>query len=104
MARRSRPSRSREGGSEDALASPHIRRVLPFFDVLDEEQIVRLEAQVDWILQDVGIAYRDDPAALDLWRREGARIDGDIVRAPADWIRSLCARAPKQFIQLARKK
>lgn len=75
---------------------------MPFFDVLDEDQIIRLEAQVDWILQDVGIAYRDDPAALDLWRLQGAKVQGDVVRAPADWIRSLCAKAPRAFTQLAR--
>ena len=102
MARRARSIRSRGIAPAGAMASPHIRRVLPFFDVLDEEQVIRLEAQVDWILQDVGIAYRDDPEALELWRREGASIDGDIVRAPADWIRSLCAKAPREFTQLAR--
>lgn len=84
--------------------SPYIRRAIPHFDVLDEEQLVRLEGQVDWLLQDVGIAFRDDPESLDLWRREGATIDGDIVRAPADWIRALCAKAPSEFTQLARNR
>jgi trimethylamine--corrinoid protein Co-methyltransferase len=75
---------------------------LAFFDPLNEEDLVRLEAQVDWIFQDVGIAFRDDPEALELWRREGARVEGDIVRADAQWIRSLCAKAPKSFKQVAR--
>lgn len=52
-------------------ASPFIVRRLPHFDVLDEDQLAKLEAQVDWVLQEVGIAFRDDPEALDLWRREG---------------------------------
>ncbi|GMG83937.1 trimethylamine methyltransferase family protein [Paralimibaculum aggregatum] len=101
MARRARATRGRppEGA---APASPHVARRLPFFEVLDDEQIARLEAQVDWILEDVGIAFRDDPEALRLWRAEGARIEGDTVRAPADWIRALCAKAPRQFTQLAR--
>ena len=102
MARRSRAARSRDAGTSVHLASPYIRRVLPPVDLLDEDQITRLEDQVDWILQDVGIAFRDDPVALDLWRREGATLKGDIVRAPADWIRSLCAQAPSEFTQLAR--
>lgn len=101
MARRSRPTRTRSTAT-GAPASPHIRRVLPVFDVLDEDQIEKLEAQVDWILQDVGIAFRDDPEAIALWSREGAQVEGDIVRAPADWIRALCAKAPRQFTQLAR--
>lgn len=99
MARRARGSRQRQ---DTRAVSPYIQRRTPYYDLLDEEQIVRLEQQVDWIIQDVGIAFRDDPEALDLWKREGARIDGDVVRAPADWIRALCAKAPQEFIQLAR--
>lgn len=102
MARRARASRSRDNAPSGVAASPFIRRTLPFFEVLDEDQIVKLEQQVDWILQDVGVAFRDDPEALELWRAEGAKVDGDIVRAPADWIRSLCAYAPSEFTQLAR--
>ncbi len=102
MARRARSSRTRGNAQTGAPPSPYIRRIIPHFDVLDEDQIVRLEEQVDWILQDVGIAFRDDPEALALWKREGAKVDGDIVRAPADWIRNLCSQAPAEFTQLAR--
>ncbi len=102
MARRARQSRSRGSEAGSVPASPYIQRKLAFFDPLNEEDLVRLEAQVDWIFQDVGIAFRDDPEALELWRREGARIEGDIVRADAQWIRSLCAKAPKSFKQVAR--
>lgn len=102
MARRARAARNRESSQSGVPASPYIQRVLPFFEALDEEQIERLEAQVDWILQDVGIAFRDDPESLELWKREGAKVDGDIVRAPVDWIRNLCSKAPSEFTQLAR--
>ena len=102
MARRSRAARSREIDAIGVPASPYIQRQLPFFDVLDEAQIEKLEAQVDWILQDVGIAFRDDPESIALWKKEGATVKGDIVTAPADWIRSLCAKAPREFTQLAR--
>ncbi len=102
MARRARKSRGQVRSLGGIQASPHIRRTLPFFDVLDEEKIAQLEAQVDWILEDVGIAFRDDPEALSLWKKEGARIEGDIVRPAADWIRHLCRKAPKEFTQLAR--
>ena len=102
MARRARASRDRQNAPAGAPASPYIRRVLPHFDVLDEEQIVKLEAQVDWIFEDVGIAFRDDPEALRIWQEAGARIDGDTVRGDAQWIRSLCAKAPREFTQVAR--
>jgi len=104
MPRRNRVSRDRQSAQKGVPASPHIRRKLPFFEVLDEEGLVKLEAQVDWIIQDVGLAFRDDPEALRIWKQAGARIDGDIVRAPADWLRSLCKTAPAQFTQLARNR
>ena len=102
MARRTRTVRDRSKRSSNTSLFGHIRRSLPFFEVLEEEQIVRLETQVDWIMQDVGIAFRDDPESLELWRQHGARVEGDIVRAPADWVRDLCGKAPSQFTQLAR--
>ena len=102
MARRTKKTRRTLDVHKGAPKSPYIQRKLPFFDMLEEDQIVSLEAQVDWLLQDVGIAFRDDSSALDLWKSAGAKITGDNVRAPADWIRSLCAKAPSQFTQLAR--
>ena len=50
MARRARASRSRNDTTPSAGPSPHIRRTLPFFDVLDEDQLEKLDAQVDWLL------------------------------------------------------
>ena len=102
MARRSRSERSNTANLASCTPSPFIARKLPFFDPLDEEQITKLEAQVDWILENVGIAFRDDPQAIALWTKSGAEVDGDIVRAPADWIRALCAKAPSEFTQIAR--
>ena len=102
MARRSKARRMQHEAPTGAPASPYIQRQLPHFDVLDQAALEKLDAQVDWILQDVGIAFRDDPEALRLWRSSGAKIEGDIVRAPADWIRALCAKAPSQFTQRAR--
>jgi len=102
MTRRSRSPRARSEQVTHQVRS-QIDRRLPFFDLLDDDAISRLEAQVDWIIQDIGIAFRDDPEALALWREQaGVRIDGDIVRAPADWIREICSNAPSQFTQLAR--
>ena len=94
MARRAGSSRSRDMAQKGVPPSPYICRTIPHFDILDEGQILRLEGQVDWILQDVGIAFRDDSTALELWRREGATIEDDIVRAPADWIAHCAQRRP----------
>lgn len=102
MARRARASRHRLNAAQGVPASPYVQRRLPFFDVLDEEQVERLEAQVDWIFEEVGIAFRDDPEALKIWKEAGAKIEGDLVKGDAAWIRSLCKTAPSEFTQLAR--
>lgn len=94
--------RARAARSAPVPAPAYIQRRLAWFDPLDEAQLARLDAQVDWIMQDVGIAFRDDPEALATWKSAGAKIDGDIVRAPADWVRAECSKAPRQFTQLAR--
>lgn len=105
LARFARSARRSTQVEVSTLASPHIQRVLPYYDVLGEEQLEQLDAQVDWILEDIGIAFRDDPAALEIWRTAGVTTGGefgDLIKADAKWIRELCAKAPSQFTQLAR--
>ena len=71
MARRASAARKRREVARGAPASPHVRRVLPVFDPLDPDQVARLEAQVDWILEAVGVAFRDDPEAIRIAIRWG---------------------------------
>lgn len=105
MARRARSARRSTQVETKAPASPFIQRRLPFFEVLIEDQLEKLDAQVDWIFENVGVAFRDDPAALDIWRKAGVKPTGefgDLIKADAGWIRGLCAKAPSEFTQLAR--
>ncbi|SLN18326.1 Trimethylamine methyltransferase (MTTB) [Roseovarius litorisediminis] len=102
MARRARNRRDMGAAEASVIASPYVRRRLPFFDIMDEETVVKLERQVDWIIQDIGLEFRDDPEALQIWKDAGADVQGTRVRAAADWIRSLCAKAPQEFTQVAR--
>ncbi len=103
MAKRTRRPRDRNVATR--ASTPYITRKLPFFDPMDETQLAALEGQVDWILENVGIAFRDDPAALAIWRAAGINPGGehgDLITADAQWIRSLVAKAPSQFTQHAR--
>ncbi len=102
-----RPRRSKRAASDansavSTQASPYIRRKLPHFDPLDEEQLVTIEAQVDWMLENVGIAFRDDPESIRIWKEAGVKVEGDKVFADAKWVREQCAKAPSEFTQLAR--
>ncbi len=102
MVRRARPRRGDEASGVCAPASPFIIRRLPNFDPLDEESITALENQVDWLIQDHGIEFRDDPEALRIWKEAGADVKDTRVRGASDWVRALCAKAPRQFTQHAR--
>ena len=105
MAKRVR--QSRRGAAENVIspASPFIARKIPFFDVLTEDELDKIDAQVDWMIENVGVAFRDDPVALDIWQNAGVTPTGehgDLIKADAKWIRSLCAQAPSQFTQISR--
>jgi trimethylamine--corrinoid protein Co-methyltransferase len=79
-----------------------VKRRIPFFPFADEEALVKLEDQADWLIQEVGLEFRDDEEALRIWREAGADVKGTRVKAPRGMIRELCSTAPPEFTQLAR--
>jgi len=82
---------------------PYITRRIPLMTVLDEEGLQLIERNADTILQEVGIEFRDEPEALQLWKDAGADIKGTRIRFPRGLPRSLIQKtAPKQYIQYAR--
>jgi trimethylamine--corrinoid protein Co-methyltransferase len=92
--------RSHRGASGPGV--PYITRGIPPYDILSEEALTRIEAAADRILWETGIDFRDDPPALDHWRRAGARVEGVRVRFPPGLCRALLATAPAKFTQHAR--
>jgi trimethylamine--corrinoid protein Co-methyltransferase len=97
IARREQRSHGARG-----LGRPYILRNIPTYDILSEESLLRIEATADRILAEIGIEFRDDPAALDHWRRAGARIDGVRVTFEPGLLREVLANAPRSFTQHAR--
>ncbi len=91
--------RSRKGGG---LGRPYILRNIPTYDILSEENLLRIEAAADRILAETGIEFRDDPTALDHWRRAGAEVQGLLVKFPPGILREILKSAPAQFTQHAR--
>lgn len=80
-----------------------ISRQIPAYEVLGEEGLVKIEEAADTVLEEVGIEFRDDPEALELWREAGADVSGMLVRFPRGLCRSLVqATAPREFTQHAR--
>ena len=107
------PRSRRAGGGRDAKRAartarssqsvPYITRKIPYFEVLDEEGLQTIERNADTILEEVGIDFRDDAEALEIWKAAGADVKGERVRFPRGLCRSLVqASAPREFTQHAR--
>lgn len=79
-----------------------VQRRIPVYDLLDEEELVRLEDQADWILKEIGIEFRNDPEAIELFRQAGATVDGERIRFDPGHARYLCSTAPCAFRMHAR--
>jgi trimethylamine--corrinoid protein Co-methyltransferase len=78
-------------------------RKIPLVTVLDEEGLQLIERNADTILQEVGIEFRDEPEALELWKNAGADVNGTRIRFPRGLCRSIIQKsAPKEYIQHAR--
>lgn len=100
---RTRRRQSREKARSGAnLAPAYITRKIPYVDFLEEEALLRIERHAEHLLRDVGIEFRNDPVALDLWRQAGAHVEGVRVRMPDGLVPQLCRTIPGQFVQHAR--
>jgi len=80
----------------------YIERNIPNFEVLSEEALQVIETNADIILEEVGVNFVDNPAALERWRAAGATVEGERVRIPRGLARELCKTAPSEFTQHAR--
>ncbi len=81
-----------------------IERRIPNFEVLDAEAIEIIETNAEAVLEEIGVIFEDNPAALARWQRAGADVRGDRVHIPRGLARSLCATAPRSFTQIARNR
>ncbi len=79
-----------------------IERNIPNFEVLDEEALSIIEWNAETVLEEIGVNFVENPAALDLWRQAGADVRSERVRIPRGLARQLCATAPARFTQHAR--
>jgi trimethylamine---corrinoid protein Co-methyltransferase len=98
-----RPQRAprRAGQGPQGIGRPYIIRNIPNYDILSEEGLIRIEETADRILAEIGIEFRDDPAArpLEAGRRT---VDGVLVRFEPGMLREILKTAPAEFTQHAR--
>ncbi|MBI1418131.1 MAG: trimethylamine methyltransferase [Limimaricola sp.] len=79
-----------------------IERNIPNFEVLTTEALELIEYNAETVLEQIGVNFIENPAALDRWREAGADVRGERVRIPRGLARALCKTAPAQFTQHAR--
>ena len=78
-----------------------------FFSRLDDEQCERLHDATLRVLERTGLIV-EEPEGLDLLRRAGANVDGDLVHIPADLVHwalaaGVLARDPSDSLYLYRE-
>ena len=95
--------RQRRGGRRryfkpvDHVFNPVQTRNIPKYSFLSEQALKAIEDQADWLLENVGMEFRGDKAAIELFANAGANIDGERVRFPYGLARQLCDSAPSEF-------
>ncbi|MGD9917871.1 MAG: trimethylamine methyltransferase family protein [Paenirhodobacter sp.] len=80
----------------------YIERNIPNLEILNEEALEIIEANAETVLEEIGVNFVENPAALALWREAGADVQGERVRIPRGLARELCKTAPSTFTQHAR--
>jgi len=81
---------------------PYITRKINEFEILDGEAMEIIERNADTILEEVGVEFRDDVEALDMWKQAGADVQGERVHFPKGLCRELMKTVPSTFTQHAR--
>ena len=79
-----------------------IERNIPNLEILSQEAIEIIEYNAETVLEEIGVAFTDNPGAIETWRNAGADIEGERVRIPRGLARKLCRTAPKKITQHAR--
>ncbi len=79
-----------------------IERNIPDFEILNAEALEIIEANAETVLEEIGVNFVENHAALERWREAGADVQGERVHIPRGLARQLCATAPSIFTQHAR--
>ncbi len=110
MSARERRSRRRDARKRNrrGQAKPQIAHVqplhnnLPLTEVLTQENIEAIHQASMRLLKDTGILILDYPSALETFRQNGAKVEGEMVYLDEDTLMHFVNQAPSSFTHLAR--
>lgn len=80
----------------------YIERKIPNLEMLDDATLEIIERNAETVLEEIGVNFVDNPSALEIWRKAGAKVVGERVYIPRGLARELCKTAPAKFTQHAR--
>jgi trimethylamine--corrinoid protein Co-methyltransferase len=95
-------ARRAERSAVSVETARYIERNIPNFEILTEEALEIIEHNAETVLEEIGVNFVQNPAALERWRQAGADVQGERVRLPRGLARQLIKTAPSQFTQAAR--
>ncbi|MEL6646205.1 MAG: trimethylamine methyltransferase family protein [Pseudomonadota bacterium] len=95
-------ARRAERTSVKIETAKYIERNIPVFEVLNDEALEIIETNAETVLEEVGVNFIDNPAALERWKAAGADVQGERVHIPRGLARELIKTAPSRFTQHAR--
>ncbi len=72
-------------------------RRISSYQLCTDSDLEKIEEQADWLLENVGMEFRGDEEALELFRDAGATINHERITFEPGLVRSLCATAPSTF-------
>lgn len=99
--RRGRGARRQIRTSTELQFLPEVDRGIPYVDLLNEEQVMRIHQETISLLRDKGIEFRDDESAQ-LWRNAGAEVEGHRIRIEEELLMHLLSTAPEYYTMMAR--
>ena len=82
----------------------YISRNIPNLEILHDEALEIIEQNAETVLEEIGVNFIENPAALDRWREAGADVQGERVHIPRGLARELIQTAPETFTQIARNR
>ena len=62
--------------------APVIQRGIPVMEMLSQEALEIIETNAETVLEEIGVNFVNNPAALDRWREAGADVQGERVHIP----------------------
>ncbi|MGV8989178.1 MAG: trimethylamine methyltransferase family protein [Cypionkella sp.] len=91
-----RRGRALRQATAPVVLSPRSRKI-PAYGLLNDASLCAIEDQADWILETIGMEFRGDATALELFAAAGATVIGERVTFKRGLARQLCATAPAEF-------